>query len=559
MTRTCLAVLLAAAPAWAQLIGGEEVAPENAKLTGSVVSVTPATAKAGETVVVKVRLDIPNPWHIYGLKKGTSGVPTKFAVVKGAGKVLDAGVREPTPKHKHYEFKDEETGEVRYVEDYDYHEWPSVEFEVPVELGEAPAGEMEFALSVEHMLCTEATCLDKGTISVAGKVMLQAGGVVKPPDPPPSNGTATEPPKPAAGKTSGERAKESTKSLLAFLGAAVLTGLVTLITPCVFPMIPVTISFFTKQASSSRGGTLGLATTYGLGIVISYTLIGFIASAALGEDGAAKFSGNPWVNVVIAGIFVVFALSLFGWFELTLPGSVTNAMSAQGKSGFVGAFLLGLTFAVTAFTCAAPFAATILALAVHGERGWAFLGLLTYSATMAVPFVLLGLFPNAVKALPRSGGWLTAVKVVFGFVELAAACKFIANADVAWQWGFVSRSGVVALWTACSAFCALYLLGLLRLKEDAPSEGIGVPRMLWALAFGTVSLWLASGLFGRHLGIVEAYLPLPEETQFIGGSGPVSNGGGAGIAHKEYDSYGEALAAAKRERKPLFLEFTAFN
>ncbi len=323
-------------------------------------------------------------------------------------------------------------------------------------------------------------------------------------------------------------------------------------------MIPITVSFFTKQASGNRGGTFGLAATYGIGIVVSYTLIGFIVSTLLGEDGAARFSGNPWVNLAICAVFVVFAFSLFGWFELVLPGSVTDRLSAQGRSGFVGAFLLGLTFAITAFTCAAPFAASLLAFAVQGERSWALLGFLVYSATMAVPFFLLGLFPNALKALPRSGGWLNAVKVVMGFVELAAACKFLANADSAWRWELVSRSGVLAFWVACFGTASIYLFGLFRLEHDDAKGHLSVPRMLWAVVLATISLFLASGLTGRHLGIVEAYLPLPEKHAWVatGGGG---GGGGGGEKHAEIDSYSAALAAGKSQKRPIFLEFTAFN
>lgn len=531
------AVLFTASCAFAQL-GGDEP-EENPVLDGRILSISPAEAKMGDTVVAKVELVSPKGWHIYGLVKGTSGVPTVFTVKEGPFRV-GPGVKEPAPKVH------DETYENGYRETYPYHEG-AVVFEVPLEVtGEAKPGDTKVTLSVHTMLCTMAVCMEETDTTYSATVKILEGGVAKPP-PVEKNDTPAPP-------ATDESAKKG--GFWAFIGLAVATGLITLITPCVFPMIPVTISFFTKQSSGARAGTVALAAAYGIGIVVSYTAIGLIVSAALGKDGAQTFAANAWVNMGICVVFVVFAFSLFGWFEIVLPGALTNAVSAQGRGGIIGALLLGLTFSITAFTCAAPFAASLLALSVQGERSWAVLGFLVYSGTMAVPFFCLGLFPNLLKKMPRSGGWLNSVKVVMGFIELAAACKFFANADFAWEWNFVSRSGVLACWTACGAASTLYLFNVFRLEHDEPHQHVSVPRMLWGVVFAGLTLFTASGLAGRHLGIVEAYLPLPESSMWIG-NGAGGNSQPAG--EKQIETYSAALAEGKAKRKPVFLEFTAFS
>jgi len=521
---------LLAVPTWAQVGGPDSGDPV---LTGRIAAVEPAQAKMGETVVVKVEVQIPDGWHIYSVSKGSTGAATTFTVRQGPF-APDGAPREPKPEHHREVYGN------GMVEEYDYHVGKVV-FEVPlIVTGDAKPGDAKLVLNIHSMLCTMEACMPEADLELTAAVKILEGGQAK--------ATAETVPAPPV---TPPRKKPN---LAAFLFLAMTTGLVTLITPCVFPMIPITISFFTKQASGGRGGTAAMAFAYGAGIVVSYTAIGFIVSLVLGEDGGQKFAGSPWVNIVICAIFVLFALSLFGWFELTLPGGLTNALSAQGKSGLIGALLLGLTFAITAFTCAAPFAASLLAFAVQGERAWALLGFLVYSGTMAVPFVLLGLFPTALKKLPKSGGWLNSVKVVMGFIELAAACKFLANADSAWNWEIVSRSGVLALWTACGVAAGLYLLNVFRLEHDDPVDHIGVPRMLWGLLFLSLAGFTASGLAGRHLGVVESFLPLPEKNGWIFN---VSATGGT--KETEYDSYSAALKAGKQERKPIFLEFTAFN
>ncbi|MEK7467922.1 MAG: cytochrome c biogenesis protein CcdA [Planctomycetota bacterium] len=535
-------VLLAASRAFAQ--EGDEVPPELAALEGRIVSITPAEAKMGDTVVAKVELVSPKGWHIYGLAKGTSGAPTEFKVTEGPFRV-GAGVKEPAPKvHDH-------TFENGYRENYSYHEG-TVVFEVPLEVtGDAKPGNTKVTISVHTMLCTMAVCLDEADTTYSATMKIVEGGVAKPP-------TVTDGAAQGGGGSPPKAAHDPKKGgFWAFIGLSILTGLATLVTPCVFPMIPVTISFFTKQASGARSGTFALAAAYGIGIVVSYTAIGLIVSAALGVEGANDFAKNAWVNITICIIFVIFAFSLFGWFELALPGFITDKLSAQGKSGYIGALLLGLTFSITAFTCAAPFLGSLLLLSVNGDWTWSLFGFLTYSGTMAVPFIALGLFPSLLKALPRSGGWLNSVKVVLGFVELAAACKFLANADDQWNWHFVSRSYVLAFWTACSVAAALYLFRVFRLKDEEPIPEIGVPRMLWGIVFAGFALFCASGLFGRHLGIVEALLPLPEQKMWLG-EGP-SGGSETGGGHVEYGSYSQALAAGKEQKKPVFLEFTAFS
>ncbi len=296
--------------------------------------------------------------------------------------------------------------------------------------------------------------------------------------------------------------------LRGFLLLAIVAGLASLLTPCVFPMIPLTISYFTKHANN-RLEAARMASLFGGAIIVTFTAIGIIAAILVGAAGAQRIAANPWVNLFIAVALVGFALALLGLYELRLPSRLLNYFNRQGseRSGYVGVLFMGLTLTLVSFSCTAPFVGGLLTAASGGTWLYPLLGMVVYSATFAFPFILLALFPNALNALPQSGSWMNAVKVVLGFVELAAAVKFFSNADLIWSWGLISRPLGIAFIVVVFFLTGMYLLGHLRLPRETPPESIGVGRMMASVLFFVAALYMIPGLLGAPLNKLDAYLP----------------------------------------------------
>ena len=281
---------------------------------------------------------------------------------------------------------------------------------------------------------------------------------------------------------------------------ALLGGLVTLLMPCTYPMIPFTVNFFAKQAAAGKK-LLPLALFYGAGIVVCFVGLGVLITGVFGAN-LATVAGHPITNLVIAGFFVLFGLSLLGVFLLQLP------MLGGGRGGYLGALLMGLTFAITAFSCTAPFAGSVLAAAVAtGTWLTAVAGMTVYSLAIAVPFVALALSPGVLKKLPKAGAWMNELKVVGGLIELAAALKFLVIADYAWGWGLFGRTVTLVCWSVVALAIAVYLLGWLRWEGDDRIEHVGPGRLLLALAFAGLGLYFAAGLAGTTLGAFEGLFP----------------------------------------------------
>jgi thiol:disulfide interchange protein len=286
---------------------------------------------------------------------------------------------------------------------------------------------------------------------------------------------------------------------------AVLGGLVTLLMPCTYPMIPFTVNFFAKQAAGGRS-ILPLAAFYALGIVACFVGLGALIAGVF-HSTLSTIAGHPLTNLLIGALFIVLGLSLLGVFLLRLPSRLENALGG-GRGGYLGALIMGLTFAVTAFSCTAPFAGSVLAQAVAtGQWSRPLAGMAVYGATIAVPFFALAMSPGVLSRLPRAGAWMNEFKVVGGIVELAAALKFLAICDYDWHWGIVGRTVTLAAWAACGLAIAIYLLGLFRWSGDARIEEVRPPRLLIALCFLALALWLGSGLCGHNLGTLESFFP----------------------------------------------------
>ena len=317
-------------------------------------------------------------------------------------------------------------------------------------------------------------------------------------------------------------------------------GLAAIFTPCVFPMIPITVSFFLNQ----RGGLLQ-ALVFSSGIVVLFCALGFGVTAAVGPFGVVQLSANPWVNGFITLVFGAFALSLLGAFEITLPSSLlTKLDSASRQGGYVGTLLMGLTFALTSFACVGPFVGSLLAASVQSKGSQPVIGMLSFAMGLASPFFFLAAFPSYLKKLPRSGGWLARVKTVMGFVLLAVMLKYLSNIDQVLQLGWLTRERFLAAWFVLFSLPGLYLLGLLRMEGIDHEDTLGIPRLLSASAFLMFALTLLPGMFGAPLGELDAFVPAGSK-------------GGAELPWMK-NQLGQALDQARSENKLVLVDFTGY-
>jgi len=363
--------------------------------------------------------------------------------------------------------------------------------------------------------------------------------------------------------------KQGTGNLLAFMLAAFLSGLAALITPCVFPMIPMTVSFFTKKEKSRVAG-ITKALFFGASIVGIYVLIGVLFASIFGADSANLLATHWLPNIFFFAIFILFALSFFGMFEITLPSSLSTSLDTKAeKGGYVGAFFMALTLAVVSFSCTGPIVGTVLVEAAGGQFVKPVLGMLAFSSAFAIPFTLFAIFPSWLQSLPKSGGWLNSVKVVLGFIELALAFKFLSVADQVYHWGILDRHVYIAIWTAISFTMGLYFLGKIQLPHDSPISKVSVPRLLLAITTFAFTIYLFTGMFGAPLKALAGYLP-PQSTLDFDlttmksvsstniSTKQVKYGDRLKLPHglQGYFDIKEGLEAAKESGKPLFIDFT---
>lgn len=359
-----------------------------------------------------------------------------------------------------------------------------------------------------------------------------------------------------------EKAKK--KGIWGFFFFAMAQGALALLTPCVFPMVPITVSFFTKRSEKSKGRGIADSLVYALGIISTFTILGILFALILGPTGIQDFAADPWVNIIIALVFIIFALNLFGAFEIQVPTSVLNKLHAQSqkKTGYGGILLMGLTFSLTSFTCTVPFVGGALFSASGGELFYPVIGMLGFSTMFAAPFFLLALFPSAMAKLPKAGGWMNNIKVVMGFLEIAAALKFISNADLVWIWGLLPREVFLAIAIACSLMIVVYILGMFHMKHDSKIERVGALRVIWSLVFLSFTVYLFTGLLGKPLGELDAFLP-PKE--YPGQSSEAmagtigTDGESAGEETEWMGDLDQALELAKKENKAVFVDFTGWT
>jgi len=346
------------------------------------------------------------------------------------------------------------------------------------------------------------------------------------------------------------------QDLLPFLLTAFGLGLASLFTPCVFPMIPITVSFFLHQQPSGDGPRSRAwvqALIFCLGIVVLFTGLGFVVTLVSGKFGVVQLGSSPWVNGFISVVFFVFGLSLLGAFELTLPtGLLTRLDRASQGGGTAGTLLMGLTFSLTSFACIGPIVGPLLVASVQSKGIEPVLGMASFATGLAAPFFLLALFPAYLSRLPRSGDWMSRVKVCLGFIVLAAMLKYLANVDAVLGWHFLTRERVLAAWIVLFALPGIYLLGWLRMEGMSKDEPVTVPRALVAALLLIFSLSLIPGLFGGRLGELDAFLPDSSGSLF----GAASGASAARAAYKN-DLEG-AVKAARAGGKLVLVNFTGY-
>jgi len=559
------------------MLHGQEAAKWTAKPASSTVT-------AGSTVEVRVTAQLIDDWRIYSTTPVEEGpIPTDIDFAETAPLSRTGKIRQPPPIVKYDEAFEIDT------EFYDQDVTFSITGKVK---STAVLGKQRAIVEVTFMACNDRMCLPPKTVEIPFDITIEAAAASEEQlgaaedaeelvDEAEATASAQESPDPLSGDEEetgptgygDERDMERARAegLWAYILLAMSVGALALLTPCVFPMIPITVSFFTKREAATRGQAVRDASIYSFGIIFTFTGLGIVLALLFGASGITQFAANPWMNILIATIFIVFALNLFGLFEITIPsGLLTKLTVASGSGrGITSLLLMGLTFTLTSFTCTVPFVGAVMVAAAKGDIWWSIVGMLAFSTVFALPFFLLALFPSWLKTMPKSGGWLNSVKVVMGFLELAAALKFISNVDLIWGIGILSRDLFLSFWVGIGIFITVYLLGFFLLPHDSKLEKLGVVRMLWSVFFLGISVYLYTGLHDRPLGELDAFLPPMHYQETIraasmgavdipGLPGDMTATAGHAKSGEWFSNYEEALNKARAESRPIFLDFTGF-
>ena len=506
---------------------------------------TVPSAAAGSKFLAKLTATIDPEWHLYSLTTPQPGpIATTLKLTDARNSIQSYRVFQPKPEVKF----DPNFG--RDTETY----LNSAIFLIEIQSKQnASSGALELTAVPRYQVCSSTSCIPPVTriLSATVKIDSQAAQTALAI---PTGYTEVKNP-------GGSHARIQVSYIpppqtpWTFLLTAFGFGLAAIFTPCVFPMMPITVSYFLNAQSgtaTSKASSLKQAVLFCVGIVVLFSALGLITTSLLGPFGVVQLGSNPWVNGLIALIFVVFGLSLLGAFEITIPSFILSKLdSASRGGGTAGTLLMGLTFSLASFACVGPFVGTLLAASVT-EGGWRpVAGMATFASGLALPFFLLALFPSYLKKLPKSGGWLARVKVVMGFVIIAAALKYLASIDQVLQWGFLTRDRFLAAWVVLFAMAGLYLLGFLRLEGIKQDEPLGLGRLFSGMALVIFAFTLVPGIFGGRLGELEGFVPPPQPGSTVGGAAE------AQLAWIENDLQG-AFTKARSEHKRVLVNFTGF-
>lgn len=531
--------------------------------------------KCEATIIAEVNI-VPD-WEINALflPKGSFGIATTFNVVPGKEFKLVGKQTEPKPILHHDEEADEDLayhiGKVKFKQKIGV--LSDKDFKIKIKYGYQTCKINSYCLPPFE---STETIVVKACKGADGKIELQPVDDVSEEQTTTSETTNTTK-KTADKKETATKMKPADSSLdLSKLSNGELFavafgfGLLALITPCMFPMIPMTVSFFTKRSKTRKAGIKN-AMIYAFSIITIFILLGVLVAALTKDAGTInKISSNPYLNLFFFALLIVFAISFMGAFEIRLPSKWINKVDAGAdKGGTIGIFLMALVLVLVSFSCTGPFVGNILVMVIEKGGIAPIIGMLGFSSAIALPFALFALFPSWLNSLPQSGGWLNTVKVVLGLLELAFAFKFLSNADFAWQSHILEREVFIAIWIGIFAVLALYLLGFIRFPHDDQIEKVSVGRGIFGTFVLAFVFYMIPGLWGAPLKLINAFPP-----PLYYSESPKGLGGGAGTVQSDnmvegmelgpqglnvFHNMDDALAHSKKVGKPLFVDFTGFT
>jgi thiol:disulfide interchange protein len=509
------------------------------------------SVKPGDTTRVLLHAEIDEFFHLYSTTQGPGGpVPTTIAVLDGQPWTLAGKARAPAPQR----IPDGNFGMVTEV--YDDSVTIAVRLVAP---GSLQAYATPPRIGVHYQTCTDRYCLPPRTDTLVVALTVDGGptlsgtptlGALPPAEPArPANAEARVVSAIAASPGTDIAAFGGSTGVGAFLILAATMGALALLTPCVFPMIPITVTSF-LSVTEERWRCVTRAALYALGIVASFTGLGVLTAAVFGASGLARFSASPIVNLAIAALFVAFALSLLGVTRIALPSAfVARVARVRLGSDSAATVLMGVIFTLTAFTCTAPFVGTLLVMSAQGNWRWPLGGMIVFSGVFAAPFFVIALVPGLLRRRPAAGDWMPALETIVGAVELAAAIKFVSNADLVLGWGLLTRRVVLAFWIAILAALVVLLLRRLPSRDAASLSRFRIAGAGAALLLGAL---LVPGLSGRRLGELDAFLP-----PMSAPSGAAASVGGE--LPWLLNDYRTAIAAAARDGRPVLIDFTGYT
>jgi thiol:disulfide interchange protein DsbD len=515
----------------------------------------------GDEAFIIAKIKIVEHWHINATKlpKGSFGFPTSFELKKGSQYSIEGGVIEPKPIQVHDDLADE---------DLAYHEGS---FQLKRKIKILSEKDFEISGTFSFQTCDEVKCLPD--MSVPFKVNVKGAMATDDATADTAARSGSETTVDSDSKTDeksdGKEKKSERRSLWATFIISFLSGLLALFTPCVFPMVPMTVSFFTKQSKTKAKGIRN-SLIFGISIILIYIILGTAVTAIFGEEALNNMSTDPIFNLVFFIILIIFAISFLGAFEIRLPSKwVNKADQNADRGGLIGIFFMALALALVSFSCTGPIVGTLIVEAARQGGITPIIGMFGFSLALAIPFGLFAAFPAWLNTLPKSGGWLNSVKVVLGFLELALAFKFLSNADMTWDAHMLERELFLAVWIAIFGVLTLYLFGKIKMPHDSPVENLSVGRVLLGTTTLLFVIYMIPGMWGAPLQIISAFPPPLEYSE-----SPLGVGGAGGAASSEvgpegtvrgpqnlwvFHDYDKALAYAKEVNKPLFVDFTGIN
>ena len=522
------------------LINSESEPIETVNNPGNPVEWSTKVEKGdGDKAWLVVTASIIDGWHVYSQDIAEGGPnPTVFNFEKGPGYELIGKVQEANVE------EEEDPVFEMTLKFFSHTAEFKQEIKVTSETDFKVKGELEF------MACNDVMCLPPTYVDLEFEVAGVAG---------------------AAQETASSGNDFSALWRVFILGF--LGGLAALFMPCIFPMIPLTVSFFTKQSKTKAEG-IRKAIIYGLSIIVIYVLLGMIVSLIFGADALNKLSTDPIFNIIFFVLFVVFAISFFGAFEITLPSSwVNKADEASNKGGMIGIFFMAFTLSLVSFSCTGPIIGSLLVEAASkGQFLAPSVGMFGFAFALALPFTLFAAFPGWLNSMPKSGGWLNNVKVVLGFLELAFAFKFLSTADMVLQSHLLERELFMAIWVGITFLLVLYLLGVFITPNDSKVERIGITRLLFAIVFTIFGFYMLPGIWGAPVKIISGFPPPAHYAESHGGSfashgAAPSQGAELDVVFGDhcpfdlncFNNFEDGLAYAKKVNKPVMIDFTGWG